>query len=68
MLHLLSEGHTSQQIATLFSLSRRTIETHRIRLMAKLGLHSKSDLLQYILAHQQQLALKYNPLPPESSL
>jgi DNA-binding NarL/FixJ family response regulator len=36
VLHLISKGHTSIEIAKLLTLGKRTIETHRKRIMGKL--------------------------------
>ena len=44
MLALL-EGLELQQIADSFSVSYKTIETHKTRLMSKLGVHSSQTLL-----------------------
>ncbi len=47
VLRLLARGHTNNQIAKLLCLSIRTVEYHRSRLMDKLNLSSRVDLLQY---------------------
>ncbi|HRV93719.1 MAG TPA: response regulator transcription factor [Anaerolineae bacterium] len=50
VLKLLALGHTAAEAADLLSLSPKTIETYRTRIMQKLNLHSRSDLVQYALA------------------
>lgn len=50
VLHLVAQGHTSLQIAGLLYLSPRTIERHRVRIIAKLGLHGAGALLRFALA------------------
>jgi two-component system response regulator NreC len=39
-------GFSSQGIASQLSISRRTVETHRSRILHKLQLHSASDLVR----------------------
>lgn len=41
VLHLAAEGHTAADIAARFSISSRTVETHRTHLMHKLGLRNQ---------------------------
>jgi DNA-binding CsgD family transcriptional regulator len=48
-LQLSAEGHTNSEIAARLGISTRTAETHRSRLMHKLGLHTQSDLIRYAL-------------------
>jgi two-component system, NarL family, response regulator NreC len=50
VLHLLALGHTNKEIAKLLFISVRTAETHRARIMEKLGLHSRAELVRYALA------------------
>ena len=50
VLRLLALGHTNQEIATLLFISVRTAETHRARIMQKLGLSSRAELVRYALA------------------
>ena len=49
VLKLIAEGHSNQQIATLLSLSRKTVETHRGNIMEKLDLHKVTDLVRYAI-------------------
>ena len=49
VLQLSAEGYTSSVIASRLGISTRTAETHRSRLMHKLGLHTQSDLIRYAL-------------------
>ncbi|MBU3699541.1 MAG: response regulator transcription factor [Candidatus Kapabacteria bacterium] len=43
---LVSSGFTSQQIAEHLEISRRTVETHRARIMAKLGVNNAAGLVR----------------------
>ena len=47
VLTLIAGGLTSTQVAEDLSLSRKTVETHRARIMKKLGLHKTSALVSY---------------------
>jgi len=51
ILHLLAEGKLNKEIAALLGISVRTVETHRARIMLKLGLHSLAELIHYALRH-----------------
>lgn len=50
VLRLVALGHTNQQIAAQLSLSVKTVETYRARLMQKLELKSRSALVRYALS------------------
>ncbi len=52
VLRLLAHGHTNTEIATRLSLSPKTIDTYRSRIMNKLNLHKKSDLVNYAIQYQ----------------
>ncbi|HEY4818380.1 MAG TPA: LuxR C-terminal-related transcriptional regulator [Candidatus Acidoferrum sp.] len=43
----LASGKTNKQIASMLTISTRTVESHRARVMLKLGMHSLSDLVRY---------------------
>jgi len=47
ILHLLAEGKSNKDIATLLDLSLYTVETHRRNLQDKLNLHSLAELILY---------------------
>lgn len=49
VLHLLARGYTNQQIADALFLSVKTIETYRARLMEKLELRTRAELVRYAL-------------------
>ena len=49
VLQLVAEGKSSAQIATSLHLSERTIETHRKRIMDKLGMRSIAELTKYAI-------------------
>jgi len=47
VLQLLAEGKSNKDTAVLLNLSTNTVETHRTRMMQKLGLHSTADIVLY---------------------
>ncbi len=50
VLRLVVEGQANKQIAQTLGISARTVETHREKIMAKLGIHSTSGLVRYALS------------------
>jgi DNA-binding NarL/FixJ family response regulator len=42
---LLAEGNSNKDIANRLNLSLHTVETHRSRIMEKLGIHSTAELV-----------------------
>lgn len=49
VLTLTAEGYSSQEIGDRLALSAKTIETYRMRVMRKLNLSHRSDLVKYAL-------------------
>jgi len=49
VLKLAAEGHTTQEIADMLVISPKTVEGHKTNLMAKLGIHNRTDLVKYAL-------------------
>jgi DNA-binding NarL/FixJ family response regulator len=49
VLQLLAEGRTNKEVAARLGIGLKTVETHRMNLMAKLGLHSVVDLVRYAI-------------------
>lgn len=50
VLKLIALGHTAGEIAEQLTLSPKSIETYRARIMQKLDLHSRAALVRYALA------------------
>ncbi|MHB1193442.1 MAG: LuxR C-terminal-related transcriptional regulator [Longimicrobiales bacterium] len=48
MLALVVAGHTNKAIAKLLGISRRTVETHRARIMGKTDAASLPDLIRIV--------------------
>ena len=51
VLKLLAAGYTSQQVGNQLALSAKTVETYKARVMEKLNLQSRVDLVRYALRH-----------------
>ncbi|MBI2868814.1 MAG: response regulator transcription factor [Chloroflexi bacterium] len=49
VLHLVAQGCTNADIASLLYISPRTVEIHRSKMMHKLNLRSQTELLRYSL-------------------
>jgi two-component system, NarL family, response regulator NreC len=47
VLHLLAEGRSNKEVATLLDLGLSTVETHRANLMQKLNLHNTAEVVLY---------------------
>ena len=52
VLRLLGAGKSVTEVANALNLSVKTVSTHRTRIMAKTGLHSTSDMVDYVIAHR----------------
>jgi DNA-binding NarL/FixJ family response regulator len=51
VLQLVVEGQSSTEIAATLHLSPKTIETYRVRLMAKLGVRDVPSLVRFAIEH-----------------
>ena len=52
IIRLLAEGKANKKIATELGITIRTVETHRAKIMLKLGLHSLTELIHYAIRHE----------------
>jgi two-component system response regulator NreC len=51
IIRLLAEGKANKEIASQLGITVRTVETHRAKIMLKLGLHSLAELIHYAMRH-----------------
>ncbi|MDB5832390.1 MAG: LuxR family transcriptional regulator [Caballeronia sp.] len=51
VLQMLAAGNSINDIADVLSLSAKTISTHKMRLMQKLGLNNNSEVIRYAVRH-----------------
>ncbi|MGA9471340.1 MAG: LuxR C-terminal-related transcriptional regulator [Terriglobales bacterium] len=56
VVKLLVEGTGNKETATILGITVKTVETHRSRIMLKLGLHSTKELVHYAI-HNKMLNL-----------
>ena len=47
ILQLIAEGKATKEIAQLLDLSVKTVETHRMRMMERLGIHDVAGLVRF---------------------
>jgi DNA-binding NarL/FixJ family response regulator len=47
VLQLISEGHTTKEVANVLGISVKTADTHRTSIMRKLGVHETAGLVRY---------------------
>jgi DNA-binding NarL/FixJ family response regulator len=49
VVKLIAEAHTTEQIAELLTISRRTVERHRENILGKLGMRDRVELTRYAI-------------------
>ena len=49
IIQLVAEGKSNKEVADTLNIGVKTVETHRAHIMAKLNLHSISDLIRYAI-------------------
>jgi DNA-binding NarL/FixJ family response regulator len=49
VLQLIAEGYTTKEIAEIIGITTRTGESHRAKIMEKLGIHNTAGLVRYAL-------------------
>ncbi len=49
VLQLVAEGKTTKEVAALLGISVKTAESHRTRIMSKLGIHETAGLVRYAI-------------------
>lgn len=52
IIRLLAEGKANKEVAALLGITVRTVETHRAKILLKLGLHSLAELIHYAMRHE----------------
>ncbi|RMG41417.1 MAG: DNA-binding response regulator [Candidatus Dadabacteria bacterium] len=56
VFYMLADGMPNRVIAKKLFISPRTVETHRARVIKKLGFHSTTDLVRYAIRHDLMCA------------
>ena len=49
ILKLIAEGHTSREIATMLVISLKTVLGHRTKIMQKLDIHNRTELIRFAM-------------------
>jgi DNA-binding NarL/FixJ family response regulator len=49
VVKLIAEGHTSDEIAQMLVISRKTVDHHRARILDKLGMRNGAELTRYAI-------------------
>lgn len=52
VLRYLAQGHTNTEIAAKLFISPKTVDTYRSRIMKKLNVNKKSELVNYAIRHK----------------
>lgn len=52
ILQMIAEGMTSRQIAEHLKIHIKTVESHRMHLMKRLGIHEVAGLVRYAIRHK----------------
>lgn len=51
VLQLVAEGRSVKEIATILTVSAKTVEYHKTQIMEQLNLHTTAELTKYAIAH-----------------
>ena len=49
LVKLIAEGHTSEEIAEMLTISKKTVENHRANILEKLQLRNRVELTRYAI-------------------
>lgn len=49
VLKLIAEGHTSEEIAEMLYISKKTVDRHRANILEKLGMRNRVELTRYAI-------------------
>ena len=52
IIRLLAEGKANKEVAAALGIAIRTVETHRAKIMFKLGIHSSTELVRYAIRNK----------------
>jgi DNA-binding NarL/FixJ family response regulator len=49
VVKLIAEGHTSEEIAEMLVISKKTVDRHRANMLEKLGMRNRVELTRYAI-------------------
>jgi len=52
VIHLMADGKSNKEVASLLGISAKTAEAHRINIMRKLNVHSVAEVVRYAVRNQ----------------
>jgi DNA-binding NarL/FixJ family response regulator len=52
IVRLLAQGKSNKELSTQLGITVRTVETHRSKIMLKLGIHSLAELIHYAMRNE----------------
>lgn len=52
VVRLLAQGHSNQQVGDLMGISVKTVESYRARIVKKLGLKTRPEIVRYAVEHR----------------
>jgi DNA-binding NarL/FixJ family response regulator len=52
IIRLLAQGKSNKELSAQLGITVRTVETHRSKIMLKLGLHSLAELIHYAVRNE----------------
>jgi DNA-binding NarL/FixJ family response regulator len=52
IVSLLAQGKSNKELSAQLGITVRTVETHRSKIMLKLGIHSLGELIHYAMRNQ----------------
>jgi DNA-binding NarL/FixJ family response regulator len=55
VLKLIAEGKTSKEIADEFNMGARTVDSHRLNISTKLGIHGTHQLVKFAIQNKARL-------------
>lgn len=53
VLHLVTQGYTNQQVADELSLAEKTVRNYVSGILAKVGMHNRTQLAAYVVSHRR---------------
>jgi len=65
VLTLVANGYQNWEIAKILSISKRTVESHRVRIMKKLRISNIAGLVKYAIKHDLTSTDHHRPYSDE---
>lgn len=59
IFEMFAQGKTGTQIAAELALSKKTVSTHKVRLLRKMNLRNDFELVHYVIGHRHALSSQF---------